>query len=243
MECETNLGSLVESVKFQLENEDVPWMSLVQSRFDGAASSLPAEYETSENWKPKYFTECLQVGQATYPPINDNTEGVAAFYDLPASLFTNVTSVVNIGCGTSDAPIRWVLKNHPAVLTALSMDPFHRSADHNLSTQKVILDMHGVDMATSMSVLNIIPTREDRIRHISVMHRALKRGGLAVWKVWAGSWPHRGSGVATFDVDRGVFQANKWAHEFLPEVAAVFPAACSVADNNWNMIIARKDAQ
>uniref|UniRef100_A0A0G4IAK3 O-methyltransferase domain-containing protein n=1 Tax=Chromera velia CCMP2878 TaxID=1169474 RepID=A0A0G4IAK3_9ALVE len=77
-------------------------------------------------------------------------------------------------------------------------------------------------------------------------------------KVWAGSWPMRGTGTPSRDVrdpsDRpdlsslseeernkfGVFQANSWACAFLPLVEAQFGKGNAFCDNNGNQIVAFK---
>ena len=45
-----------------------------------------------------------------------------------------------------------------------------------------------------MSVLNVISDSKNRILHCCLIYNALKPGGTAIFKVWAGSWPVRGSG-------------------------------------------------
>ena len=72
------------------------------------------------------------------------------------------------------------------------------------------------------------------------MFDALKPGGIAYFKVWAGSWPHRGTGIPDYDNLRGVFQANAWADKFRENVAAVFGDSNVLVDNNRNLILAKK---
>ncbi len=46
--------------------------------------------------------------------------------------------------------------------------------------------------------------------------------------------------LSEIDSSRKVFQANKWASEFVTEVATIFGASNVFADNNLNLIVAMK---
>ena len=72
------------------------------------------------------------------------------------------------------------------------------------------------------------------------MHMVLSAGGVAYFKVWAGSWPERGTGVSHLDEGRGVFQANRWASGFQCEVESIFGAGNVFVDNNINLLVAVK---
>jgi hypothetical protein len=72
------------------------------------------------------------------------------------------------------------------------------------------------DCCTSMSVLNVIDTKEARIKHIRLCFDALKAKGSAFFKVWAGNR----SGIAA--KSEGRFQSNLDAAHYISEVEEVF---------------------
>jgi hypothetical protein len=80
--------------------------------------------------------------------------------------------------------------------------------EHNLAAQKEIEAAGGVDCACAMSVLNVIPSARGRVQLINTVYSSLKPGGVAYFKVWAGSWPARGTGQEVLDLQRGVYQAK-----------------------------------
>ncbi len=183
---------------------------------------------------------------STYPPpashrlpfttITDNTEGVSAFVDIE---FPSAEFAVDIGGGASDTMKRWVERN-TEIKTMLVADPYHRTTEHNKMVERALEEHDGADIVTSMSVLNILQQKCDVDEHIHLLHRILKDGGTAYFKVWAGYWPERGSGREFLDVDQEVYQANQWASYFLPAVASVFGAENCFCDMNKNLIVARK---
>ena len=121
------------------------------------------------------------------------------------------------------------------------VDPFNRSAEHNEGVEKIITGRGGADVVTSISVLNVIPTHESRIEHVRVVYQALRKGGLAMFKVWAGSWPLRGTKTSTTDKVRQCFQANTWASDFVPTIKQVFGDKAPVFSCNVsNVIVIRK---
>lgn len=177
---------------------------------------------------------CRSPERLPYPTILDNTEGDAAFADL--EIPCGVQTIADFGGGGT------MRTQYPGVKLFV-LDPFNLPYAHNWASQQEIIAAGGVDVATAMSVLNIIPTLFERIRLITTMHNSLRYGGLAIFKVWAGSWPVRGSGKSTVDARRQVYQANKWADAFVDEVAAVFGSCNVFADNNRNMIVAKKQSK
>jgi hypothetical protein len=171
-----------------------------------------------------------------YPTISDNTEGIAAFHDIH---FRDGTIVGDFGAGASDGPSQYMREKYPQMVF-LVLDPVHLDNYSNVLNQRRIVKSGGVDCATAMSVLNVIPSVSGRRRLIMTMYNAMKENALAYFKVWVGFWPNRGTGIAEVDSNRNVFQANKWATSFLPEVSLVFGSSNCFADNNMNLIIARK---
>ncbi|CAG9461421.1 unnamed protein product [Pedinophyceae sp. YPF-701] len=170
-----------------------------------------------------------------YSNIVDNTEGIGAFHDIDFP--PGCRLVADFGGGSSDSARRYMERRYPG-LRLLVLDPFNRPRQHNEAAQEAIVAAGGVDCATCMSVLNVVPYRRERLRLLRVMRSAMRPGALAYFKVWAGAWPVRGTGVATTDRERKAYQANRWASGFLDEVRGVFEEA--YADNNLNLIVARK---
>lgn len=166
-----------------------------------------------------------------YPDIHDNTEGIAGFHDLPIPVGAQL--LVDVG-GKYDGGKAWLERKYPG-LVVLVVDPFRRS--NNQLCRKVLLERGGADVATSISVLNVIEKREHRLLHCRDLYDSLKPGGVAFFKVWAGFWPHRGTGQA--EIKQGVYQANAWAQHFLPEVREVFGANVT-NDCALNLISAQK---
>ena len=187
-----------------------------------------------------HFQSYVLTGKSSASILDsyDNSEGIAAFDDID---FPRVaTSFADFGGGPSDEAALYMKNKYDNIKHFFILDPFNRSFQHNIEMQSNITSMGGVDIVTCMSVLNIIPTYRLRIHLISIMYEALKEGGYAYFKVWAGTWPERGSGRPTIDHSRNIFQANKWADGFRNEVAKVFGARNVYVDNNMNLIVAKK---
>ena len=89
-------------------------------------------------------------------------------------------------------------------------------------------------------MLNVIAEAHNRVAHTVLARRALKPGGVAIFKVWAGCWPERGTAVAVDDLERGCHQRCAWASELLPEVEAAFGVGHAFADNKANLIVAKR---
>eukprot|EP00049_Salpingoeca_infusionum_P002586 m.58242 g.58242 ORF g.58242 m.58242 type:complete len:268 (-) comp11667_c0_seq3:137-940(-) len=176
-----------------------------------------------------------------YPCISDDTEGIPAIASLEFPSF--VTKIVDIGGGKFDSVSEWMSRKYSGKVEFKVMDPFNRSREHNQMVQDWILANDGVDAVTSVSVLNVIPTLADRMRHITLAYDVLRSPGVAYFKVWAGSWPKRGTGDFEIGIQSDglqTFQANKWASAFLQEVASVFGPENVFADNNANCLVAVK---
>lgn len=159
----------------------------------------------------------------------DNTEGVGAFEDI-AHHFVPGSRNFDCGGGRFDACTRYLasLRVDNAVY-----DPHNRPPEHNAAVLTET-QQSSFDTATSMSVLNVIERPETRIDHIALMHRALKPGAKAFFKVWAGDR----SGVAVRTEDK--FQRNATAEAFVDEIASVFGKQNVVADVDKNLIVATK---
>lgn len=161
---------------------------------DNYSQEITSESTNSveEDWKtwssPKsYAPNCVGI----YPHILDNTEGIAGFADLPIPRDSKL--LVDIGGGKFDSSKLWLESKYPG-MTVLVMDPFRRNRKHNEECQQLIVEKGGADVATSISVLNVIQNQSFRLKHCVSMYSLLKPGGVAYFKIWAGSWPLRGTG-------------------------------------------------
>ncbi|CAK0808652.1 unnamed protein product [Prorocentrum cordatum] len=182
-----------------------------------------------------------------YPTILDNTEGAAAFADvlelLPeARPGQGRLLVLDVGAGRSAEPQRFLEAacgaRRPAGCLVVAADPYNRGEEENLAAQRAVEAAGGADAVTSASVLNVVPDQESRAAHVRLLHRALRPGGIALIKVWAGSWPERGTGRPTVDAAGDTYQANAWASSFVPLVETVFGKGWVYADNNLNLVVA-----
>ena len=201
----------------------VEWEASPQLLTSAASNSLEEDWST---W----------TAPPEYDGVPDNTEGIAAFADLPIPDTAHL--LIDVGGGEFDASRRWVEHRHSRV-RMLVVDPFKRSREHNARALALVQSEGGADIATSMSVLNVIDTRVARLAHIATLFGCLRQGGVAYFKVWAGLGALRGSGEATVDEERGVYQANAFASAFEVEVRSVFGDAVEVVEE-MNLIVAIK---
>lgn len=175
----------------------------------------------------------LPLPDQHYQEIGENTAGPNAFCDIP--FLAPVKRILDVGGGRFDCNRDYMKKRH---IDLLVWDPFNRSTQHNESVREQI-SCEQVDAATSMSVLNVIPEVEARIAHITTLKTALRDGGYAYFKVWAGEAPFSGSYFPTQTAT--YYQANAHAARFLKEIAVVFGV-----NNVWldqvtpNLIVAKK---
>jgi hypothetical protein len=183
---------------------------------------------------PKTYTPAEGL-DLPYTDIKDNTEGVPAFTDLPIP--ASARTLVDVGAGAFDHAKQWVEENTP-ITSYFPVDPYRRAQSHNEDVQRQVEAAGGADVVTSISVLNVIREETDREAHIRLCRRIARPGGLVCFKVWAGSWPVRGTGKGVYEEERDVFQANRWAHDFLPEITKVFGEANCYADVQLNMVVA-----
>jgi len=248
-EGQASLRSEVQAAKAELEKKDKNgdyWMEGAaaaqpksgeqwQKCFEGASaptSEKPNVYETSaENLDAKF-------GKTLFGIVHDNTESIAAFVDLQIPAGTSF--LVDVGGGKFDSSADWVKKNK-GVEEFLVLDPFMRTAEHNHAVQKTITEKGGADVVTSISVLNVVPEVSNRIKHIVLVNHVLKKGSYAFFKVWPGMWPERGTGKESYNEERGIWQANRWAPFFLREVSAVFGRGNVHCDATLNLIVAYKE--
>lgn len=182
-----------------------------------------------------------------YPDIVDFTEFIAAFTDIVTMLPDTTKLIVDVGAGPCDNQAEWVeswfAEHRGRRISMLSADPFERSAQHNAMVQSQVEKAGGADVATSMGVVNVIEKDRDLLAHVGVLFRALRPGGLALIKVWAGYWPERGTGVPTPKPWWGrYYQHNRWASGFLCTVRYIFDvnASLSYVDDQLHLLVLRK---
>lgn len=175
-----------------------------------------------------------------HPDILDNTEGSAAFADLIETIQSlqqewreerdsgdggsndkGVFRILDLGGGQYDHNTHYLQSQIPDC-TMMVMDPYQRSKEHNQSVHNTIID--GVNVVTSMSVLNILPSVDDIERHLKQVRGYMSQTGttMAFFKVWAGLWPERGSNEPHIDTERGSYQSNAYASVFLPHIERIF---------------------
>ena len=144
-------------------------------------------------------------------PFMDNTEGVGGFMDLPLRGQKNL----DLGGGSFDSTTTWLWLNRG--VRNYVHDTYARSATHNKGIEKEMFDGRSPSV-TSISVLNVIPSKEERREHIQTAFDALIPGGQAFFKVYKGD----GTRVAGQKEDEGFFQHNQPAGYFLAEIQEVF---------------------
>lgn len=191
-------------------------------------STAPAEYPPSDL--------ALSTG-LPFPTIRDTTEGVAAFSDI---ILPQGALLVDIGAGKYDH-VKKYLETQYKGLKCIPVDPYNRTIEHNEASRCFVEGKGGADVVTSMSVLNVLATQKLVSDHIKLVHRVLRPGGIAYFKVWAGMWPERGTGVAHVDNERGVYQSNRWACAYRESVVAVFGADNVFVDAERHLIVCSKN--
>ncbi len=157
----------------------------------------------------------------------ETTEGFGAYLDF--CLKPNTKNFDN-GGGTHDYNTQF-LKTYQGV-TNVVYDPFQRSEEENAKA----LESRDFDTATSNSVLNVINTKEARLKHIALSCKALKMGGIAYFKVYPGN----GSGRESNQGDS--YQSNRSAHSYQEEVEEIFGKGNVVTDKERDMIVAYKNS-
>lgn len=171
-----------------------------------------------------------------FSPILDNTEGIAAFQDL--FFWSNSTILLDIGCGKNYRDIKRWIEKISLRLRYFGVDPYECTKEHNERVQCIVEANGGVDIVTSMSVLNTIPSCRERLRHIQLVYSLLHYQCPAYFKIYAGNFPYRGTGIISQTVVHT--QNNRWAHEYAGEIEYVFGKDKVYVDCEKNLIIACK---
>jgi len=190
-----------------------------------------------------------------YTNISDNTQSIASFADIikmEVGMIKENALLVDIGGGKYDETKTWVQKERPDV-TMLVADPFNREAYYNKECQRQIERDGGADVATSHSVLNVVKEMKALTAHVWLVYSVLKPGGLAIFKVWAGIWPQRGTRVQEVSgaIDEkdvvnskrtAMSQNNAFVDAYKPLIEKVFGKGNVFADANLNVLVAHKPA-
>ena len=151
----------------------------------------------------------------------DRTEGIGAFLDI-LSLLENGDKNLDIGGGKYDDNTEWLNKFG---IQNYVMDPFQRSLEHNVRVLGMGRRSGGFDSVSLMSVLNVIPGVDERLKVLRLARTSLKDNGRLFIKIW------KGPGTD------GTFQMNKDTTFYLDEVREIFPNAVIHAES---FIFARK---
>ena len=161
-------------------------------------------------------SDIIKIVSNGYPDIYDITEGVNAFQDILIPVDTKI--LLDIGGGSENLSKEWVESTYPWV-SMYVVDPYERY----MSDNERILDelVEKVDVVTSMSVINVIESKEERRKHYELANRCVKRDGVVYFKVWSGYWPYRGTGEPIIN-DKGVYQSNRWPEYYRWELEEVF---------------------
>jgi len=151
------------------------------------------------------------------------TEGITAFFDLSLTI-NRPTLWVDVGGGASDRASLYMEEQYAPWLRFRVVDPYQRSPKHNADVQRETEANGGADIVSSMSVVNILESEALIRHHLELLHRILKPGGHAIFKVWDGRRPasNRRNYHSPSVRHMTVFQRNQTAAFFAPFVQEVF---------------------
>jgi len=172
---------------------------------------LPSQEITSESTNGNELT----VDEIDFSSPDYNTAGIGAFMDL--ELRDGVDRILDIGGGRYDHKSEYLRKEKGIEL--LVWDPFNRTQFHNDGVRKSV-EQKKVSVATSMSVLNVIPNINARLAHIITVKESLAIDGIAYFKIWPGTGKYAGTGVEEFGDNE--YQANAYSDCFIDEIELVF---------------------
>ena len=175
-----------------------------------------------EKKKEYFIRKCRPIDNHFLMHIDiDNTTGAHAFTDIDW-----VENTKNFDCGSGAyykfineyLLYRFHIKNIP-------YDPY--ALPKYINEHALQLVKNGdFDTATSMSVLNVIEDKESRIAHIKLMKSALKKNGIAYFKIWQGNK----SGIK--DLSNKFHQNNLKLEYYLPEIDDIFQKTEIIQEKN-----------
>jgi len=158
----------------------------------------------------------------------DNSEGFGAFTDLGLEMMPARTRNIDIGGGKYDDNIDFLRKSYQ--INSAVYDPFARNSIHN----QHVLSSCPFDMATSISVLNVIKESADRYAHIKLMRDSIRIGGIAFFKIYIGD-------KSNIPKMAGYFWNNNWpVSRYLGSIEEVFGKQNVTFIPDKNLIIAKK---
>ncbi len=160
----------------------------------------------------------------------DNTEGFGAFDDIGFEHSRKARNI-DVGGGKYDDSTVYLKTRYD--IDSYVYDPFGRSPEHNRRILQMATE-RPFDSATSISVLNVINQPSIRSEHIKLIYDALKLGGFAYFKVYAGNC----SGRESF-ADQS-YQSNQDASYYVHEVARQFGPQNTQLVLTKNLIVAQK---
>lgn len=160
----------------------------------------------------------------------DHTEGFGAFDSILSSYSLGVRTI-DIGGGEHDYNAAYCINRFG--IEQLVYDPFMRGPTHNKAVLKAARE-RPLDSCTSISVLNVIDSQTDRLKHINLCRSVVKECGKVFFKVWPGN----GSGIP--QIGEGNYQSNKHLKSYFNEIVAVFGLDNVKLDLRNQIIIATK---
>lgn len=210
-----------------------------------------ANYDGPTVWKwAEYGKDTKDFDKALpYTDVTDNTESIAAFADI-LELIPKDSLLLDLGGGEFLSSTKW-MKDKRDDVTMLVADPFRRTEEENKKVQKEVEEKGGAVVVTSMSVLSCLADQKDQASHVWLAFSTLKPGGIAMFKVYAGLWPVRGTrkkevNAKTITHHNGkddvarMAQNNAFADAYKELIAKVFGESNVFSDDNMNLLVARK---
>lgn len=125
--------------------------------------------------------------------------------------FHDNTVNLDIGGGKYNIAIEFLKSKN---ITNIIYDPFNRSEDFNVKSEKIAKDL--VDSVTITNVLNVIQEEEVRLNLLECAYQCLKNNKKIYIQIYEGN--KTGIGKIT---KRG-FQANLRTQSYIPEIEKVF---------------------
>ena len=120
---------------------------------------------------------------------------------------------LDIGGGKYDTTTNYLIQIGIGVENFV-YDPYNRTTEHN---EKVLLHPR-YNSATIANVLNVIPTRSERVRALMTAHKHVRCNGKIYISVYEGDK----SGNGSISIS-GTYQANKKLREYLEDISEVWP--------------------
>lgn len=155
------------------------------------------------------------IGHSIDPYTNkiDTTEGFGAFDSVIATFDKIGPKNIDNGGGKYDNNSEYIKIKYN--VDNLVYDPFMRPEEHNKEVLNSVSSQKR-DTCTSFSVLNVIDSREARLKHIKLCFDAIKEDGQAFFKVWPGN----STGIQQYQP--GSYQSNQNIYHYVKDIAEIF---------------------